>query len=130
MKKITNIEELMNTLEGSGYFGLRGASKHDIKVAKRGYLDCSLDLWDSRDCDYDEDAKVLNGTSAIGVNEYMDKSHIVKLYKEAKGYANNHHDTDVVYLLNDKRQEQGYDENEVVLGSNGYGADVVAIVEL
>ena len=48
----------------------------------------------------------------------------------ASGYAHNHHGTDIVLLIADKCSEAGADEGEIVLGSNGCGADVVAIVEI
>lgn len=131
MKTITTIEELMNELEnGSGYWGVRGASEHDIEVSDRGYLDCSLDLFDRRDCDYDEEAEMLNGTCAIGINSFMEEGTIEERYEQAMRYASNHHMTNVVYLLNDSNCEYGEDENEVILGSNGYGANIVAIVDI
>ena len=130
MKKITNIAELMEALEGTGYFGLRGASEHDLEIEDRGYLDCSLDLWDKRDCRYDEEAELLSGTSAINVNEYLDEAEVMTKYKTALSYATKHHGNSKVYLLNDKHAEYGDDEEEVVLGHDGYGADIVAVVEL
>lgn len=130
MKKITTVAELMDELTKSGYFGLRGASEHDIEIADRGYLDCSLDLFDRRDCDYDEDADLLSGTSAISVNDFMSEDELTARYNDALGYAQNHHGTNTVYLLSDDCKEYGEDENEVILGHNGYGADIVAIVEL
>lgn len=130
MREITTIEELMKVLEGNGCFGLRGASDHDLEVADRGYLDCSLDLWDSRECDFEDGVETLNGTSALGVNEYMSADEVLERYKGALGYATIHHTTKTVYLLNDTHQEYGVDENEVVLGHDGYGADIVAIVKL
>ena len=129
MKKITTIEKLMEALEGTGYFGLRGASEHDLEIEDRGYLDCSLDLWDKRDCNYDEEAELLSGTSAINVNEYLDEEEVMTKYKKALGYATNYHGNTKVYLLNDKHAEYGDDEEEVVLGHDGYGADIVAVVE-
>ena len=130
MKIITTIAELMEALEGTGYFGLRGASEHDLEVEDRGYLDCSLDLWDKRDCRYDEEAELLPGTSAINVSEYLDEEEIMAKYKKALGYATNHHGNNKVYLLNDKYAEYGDDDEEIVLGHGGYGADIVAVVEL
>lgn len=130
MTTITTLDELMAALEGTGYWGLRGASEHDVEVSDRGYLDCSLDLFDRRDCDYDDDAETLNGTSAISVNEYMSESEVMERYEQAKNYSEYHHGTNVVYLLNDKNSEYGEDENEVILGSNGCGADVIAIVDI
>ena len=131
MKKITSVEELIEILENnSGNFGLRGASEHDIEIADRGYLDCSLDTWGERDCPYDEDAEKLSGTSAIYVSNDLDTEEIVDRYQMAYGYAKNHHMTDTVYLISDSSYDWGIDENEIVLGHNGYGADVIAVIEL
>lgn len=131
MKKITTIEELIAEIENSrlNYLGLRGASEHDFEVEERGYLDCSLDLFDKRDCDYDVDAEKLPGTSAIGITEYMSSEKLMKCYKKAKGYSVNHHMTNTVYLIGDNNMDYGEDEDEVILGNN-YGADIIAIVEI
>ncbi len=128
---INSIDEIMSKLEGNGYFAFRGASEHDIEVADRGYLDRSLDLWDSRGISYDDEAELLNGTSRIGINSYMDKSEILKRFEMAKGYAKNHHGTNVVLLISDTTEDyEGADENEVILGHGGYGADVIAVVNI
>ena len=128
---INSIDEIMSKLEGNGYFAFRGASEHDIEVADRGYLDRSLDLWDSRGISYDDEAELLNGTSGIGINSYMDKSEILKRFEMAKGYAKNHHGTNVVLLISDTTEDyEGADENEVILGHGGYGADVIAVVNI
>lgn len=128
---INSIDEIMSKLEGNGYFAFRGASEHDIEVADRGYLDRSLDLWDSRGISYDDEAELLNGTSGIGINSYMDKSEILKRFEMAKGYAKNHHGTNVVLLISDSTEDyEGADEDEVILGHGGYGADVIAVVNI
>lgn len=139
MREITTVAELMEEIEnGHGAYGFRGASEYDLEhraeFEERGYLDCSFDLWDSRDCDYVEDTARLNGTSAIfagiGGDTWIDENKVKAAYDAALGYAHNHHFTDVVYLVKDKNFEYGEDESEVVLGHNGYGADIVAIVKL
>lgn len=133
MRKITTLEELMEVLEemAYNYYALRGASEHDLEIADRGYLDCSYDLCNRRDCDYDEDAEVLNGTCGIAIDDFMSLEALAERYEMAKGYSKNHHCTEgAVYLIADKNCESGEDENEVILGSNGYGADVIAIVAL
>lgn len=135
MKTITTIEGLMSELESGNYnyYGLRGASEHDIEIGGRGYLDCSFNLvvdCNTRDCEYKKGVERLSGSSAIQVDSYIDEVENIKSYNEAKGYANNHHHTDIVYLLGDSDSEYGEDENEIILGHNGYGADVVAIVKL
>lgn len=139
MKTITKIEELMEELENlHGVFGFRGASEYDVEhraeFEERGYLDCSFDLWDRRDCDYDSDAERLSGTSAIyggvGGSPWLDEEEIKNAYEKALGYAKNHHQTDLVYLIRDDFSKWGDDEHEIILGSDGYGADIVAIVEL
>lgn len=126
MKTITTIEELMQVLEEtSGNFGLRGATEHDVEIADRGYLDCSFDNWDGS-YDYENEEK-LSGTSAVCVTEYMSNSELQKRYNVAKSYATW---TDVVYLVSDENCELGSDDGEVVLGHNGYGADIIALVNL
>lgn len=76
MKKITTIDELMEVLESNeyNYYGLRGASEHDLEIMDRGYLDCSQDNWNERDCDWHDDAEMLQGTSCIGIdNVWLDQ---------------------------------------------------------
>lgn len=139
MKKITSLAELMEELgNGRGIYGFRGASEYDVEhraeFEERGYFDCSFDLWDSRDCEYIENTDRLNGTSAIfaaqGGDNWLDEEDVKAAYDVAFGYAHNHHFTDLVYLVKDDHSEFGEDEHEVVLGHNGYGADIVAVVEL
>ena len=133
MKKITTIAELIAEIENGAYnyYGMRGASAHDLEVMERGYLDCSQDNWDARDCEWHDDAEMLDGTSCIGIPETCPTAENVKrAYDEAAGYATNHHETGIVLLIADKSMEYGADDGEYVLGSNGCGADVVAIVEL
>lgn len=133
MKKITTIEELMEIINENkyNYYGLRGASEHDLEIMDRGYLDCSQDNWDERDCDWHDDAEMLQGTSCIGIdNVWLDQDQVKQAYETASGYAHNHHGTDIVLLIADKCSEAGADEGEIVLGNNGCGADVVAIVEI
>lgn len=124
MKKITTVGELMDVLDGDGYFGLRGASEHDIDIADRGYLDCSYDWVDNVMTD-----NQLNGTCAIGICDFLSADEITKRYKRALSYARAK-GTNTVYLLHEGDCEYGEDEHEVILGYNGYGADVIAIVEL
>lgn len=142
MKTITTIEELMKTIKENGNCGLRGASEHDLQLINDGcnYLDCSQDLYDDRDCDYDENASSLPGTSAIcaeiicGVGDEDNIANIKERLSEAKGYAEYHHQTDVVLLITGDNEEYGVDPNEVVLGyqygDNYDGAKILAKVEI
>lgn len=131
MKKM-NLEEVMEIMEQkAGFYGFRGASKHDLELLEDSeYLDASFDLWDERDCDYQEDAKKLNGTSAICITEYMDvDDELKRRYNYAKGYANNHHGTGVVLFVSSDHEEYGDDEHEVVLRCDfENGAKVIAEV--
>lgn len=130
MKKI-NLEQVMEIMEQqTGYFGFRGASRHDLEALKdREYLDASLDLWDERDCDYQENADKLNGTSAICITEYMDVDELKKIYDYAKGYADNHHGTGVVLFVYGDTCEYGDDDREVILRADfENGAKIIAEV--
>ena len=123
--KITNVEELMAELESGdyNYYGLRGAHEADLIRLDVGYLEPSY-VWIDGECT-DE---LLNGTSAIGVSENLSEKELLKRYKTARDvYA---FDTKVVLLVGDAVEEYGEDENEVILGSDGWGADIIAIVEL
>lgn len=146
MKEITTLEQLLNTIadeienkKGSYYFALRGATKHDLELiaAGRDYLDCSCDDWDDRDgCEYTESK--LDGTSSIKISndymwddEYYDADKMAAAYKAAMFYAKEYNGTNTVLLIGDKYcPRSGEDDNEIILGSNGYGADVVAIVNI
>lgn len=130
MKKMS-LNEVMEIMEQEmGNYGFRGASKHDLEVLQNSeYLDASLDLWDERDCDYQEDADKLNGTSAISITEYMDMDELKKWYDYAKGYADNHHETGVVLFVYGDDSDCGTDDHEVVLKCDfESGAKVVAEV--
>lgn len=126
-----NLEQVMEIMEReTGSYGFRGASKHDLELLENGeYLDASLDLWDERDCDYQEDAERLNGTSAICITEYMDAEELRGRYNYTRGYADNHHGTGVVLFVAGDHEEYGDDEHEVVLRCDFEdGAKVVAEV--
>ena len=127
MKTITTIAELMEILEsGSKYYGLRKATEHDEEIMERGYLDCSIDMFDDEYADYSEDCELLGGTSAIGISDALDEDEIIDRYNALnKTYIGK-----TILLISDRHMDYGSDDNEVVLGSNGYGADVEAIVEL
>lgn len=128
-----NLEEVLELMEQkTTNYGFRGATKRDLELIKSGeYLDASLDLWDSRDCNYDENADKMNGTSAICITEYMDFDELKKAYEYAKGYADNHHGTGVVLLISGDYSDYGDDEDEVILRSEfEEGAQVIAFVEL
>lgn len=126
MKKITSIAEFMHELEtgGHAYYGLRAATHHDLDNIERGYLDCSFDWVDGEKTDHQ-----LDGTCAIGICDSLSESEIMRRYKRLSMY-NAAHGTGTTLLVADGGCEYGEDEDEVILGSNGYGADVVAIVEL
>lgn len=126
MMTITSINALMEIIENGEYnhYGLRGAHESDIANIERGYLDCSF-FWSDHIAEEDEEQ--LNGTCAIDVHEYLDQSEILRRYVSARdGYSPIH----TVLLIADNNYEYGYDENEVILGNNGFGADVIAIVKI
>lgn len=124
MREITSINELMEELESGNYnyYGLRGAHDSDLEKLDRGYLDRSY--WWERDTPTDE---LLDGTCALGVSDSLTEEQVEERYTTARDiYA----ESGVVLLIADSRQEYGADADEVILGSNGYGADVVAVVRL
>ena len=126
MKKITTIEELMETLESHeyNYYGLRGATNHDVANIERGYLDCSFNWEDGEKTD-----EQLGGTCALSVGDFLSEKEIMKRYNRLAMYTAQH-GTDTILLIADVNCEYGEDEDEVILGSNGCGADVIAIVEI
>lgn len=126
MKKITTIEELMEILESGeyNYYGLRGATNHDVANIERGYLDCSYNWIDGEKTD-----EQLDGTCALSVGDFLNEKEIMRRYNRLAMYTAQH-GTSTILLIADNNQEYGEDEDEVVLGSNGCGADVVAIVEI
>lgn len=126
MKKITTIEELIEILESGeyNYYGLRCATNHDVENIERGYLDCSYNWIDGEKTD-----EQLNGTCALSVGDFLNEKEIMRRYNRLAMYTSQH-GTSTILLIADNNQEYGEDENEVILGSNGYGADVVAIVEI
>lgn len=126
MTTITTIEELMEVLESGryNYYGLRGATNHDIENIERGYLECSYN-WE-----YGEKTdEQLDGTCAVSVGDFLSQKEIMRRYNRMGRYTAQH-GTNTVLLIADSNCEYGEDEDEVILGSNGYGADVVAIVEI
>lgn len=123
---ITTMSELMDILESGkyNYYGLRGATNHDVENINRGYLDCSYNWIDGEKTD-----DPLDGTCALSIGDFLTENEIIKRYNRCAMY-NASHGTNIVLLIADNSQTYGEDENEVILGSNGYGADVVAIVDI
>lgn len=121
---ITTVSELIDTMmvHDYNYYGLRGAYPEDMNDISRGYLDCSS-VWE--DGDYFDEK--LNGTCAVGINEDLSESELIRRYNTA---LNVYSRTGDVLLIADYNETYGDDENEVILGNHGYGADVVAIVRL
>lgn len=121
---ITTISELIDAMmvNDYNYYGLRGAYPEDMDNLSRGYLDCSS-VWE--DGDYLDEK--LNGTCAVGINEDLSEAELIRRYNTA---LNVYSRTGDVLLIADYNETYGDDENEVILGNHGYGADVVAIVRL
>ena len=124
MREITSISELMAELESGNYnyYGLRGAYDTDLDKLDRGYLDRSY-IWE----DGEQTEEQLSGTCALGVCDNLTEQQIMDRYATAR---NRYSENGTVLLIADKNQEYGNDENEVILGGMGCGADVVAIVRM
>lgn len=126
MREITTIEELMEEIEHGNYngYGLRKATDHDMELINKGrtYLDVSYDAFDNETY-FDSP---LNGTCAIAVYDFMNKSELRKRYEQ----VDNVYFGDTILLIADDDCECGNDDNEVILGSNGYGANIVAVVRI
>lgn len=126
MKKITSIKELLEALESGNYnyYGLRMTTDHDEELISKGaeYLDPSLDAFEGSETE----GEALSGTSALGVHDFMSECELENRLKDLKTYYAGHR----IILIADSRQEYGTDFDEVVLGHNGYGADIVAEVEI
>ncbi len=125
MKEYANIKDLMAEIEKSnfGYYGFRNTTEKDIEIIESGrdYLDVSHD-WIDNVCTEDE----LSGTSAIYIDSEMNPEEIKSRYEQClQCYCGN-----TIILIADNAAEWGEDENEVLLGSNGYGAYVIGYVKL
>ena len=125
LNNLTSVEEIMDVLESGkyNYYGFRNATDHDIKLINKGqeYLDPSFDWTDNV-----RSKNKLDGTSAIEITEYMSDADIQKKYKQTlNGYTGN-----TILLIGDKHGTYGEDDGEIILGSNGYGADVIALIKL
>ena len=127
MMTITSINELMSIIEEGkyNYYGIRGASESDMVNLGRGYLDCSYD-WN----DNESTGEQLGGTCALGINEYTSEEKAAKICKRALNMYAKRNGTNTVLLIADNGQEYGNDDGEVILGSNGFGADVIAIINI
>lgn len=125
MKEYNSVEELMNELAESNYnyYGLRNATEHDLEVIETGrtYLDASHDWIDG-----DDTGEELNGSCAIYVDGEMSAETIENRYNQCL----NDYCGETIILIADSRSEWGNDENEIILGSNGCGADVIGYVRL
>ena len=122
---ITSIDELLDILESGkyNYYGLRGAHPEDMQYLDRGYLEPSY-VWEDNSSTED----VLPGTSAVGISDSLSEAEIMNRYNMCKTVYN--FGADTVLLLGSSQMDYGEDDNEVILGDNGYGADVIAIVEI
>lgn len=130
MKEFTTIEQIMEELESVnyGYYGFRSANEHDLEIIESGrnYLDVSH-VW----VDGDDTGEELSGSCAIYIDECMDNAQIKDRYKQCYSYYQMLPNSKrVILLIADKNSEWGTDENEIILGSNGCGADIIGIVRL
>lgn len=135
MREFKTAQEIVDYMEANfAQYGVRGASERDEQANynEGDFMGFSLDLCDERDCEYDEDAEELDGTCAIGINQMMYDDDVAKAVEMARGYAGNHHCTNIVYLICGKDSEYGADEQEVIINNSditGYrGAQVVGVV--
>lgn len=125
VRHITTMDELMDILESGEYiyYGLRGASKHDLNDAQtKGYLKKSHDWIDGTRTD-----DVLDGTCAVWVGDFISDSEIRNRFNRVKRLYS--YSTTTVLLIAGNEEEYGEDEDEVIISANGAGADVVAIVD-
>ncbi|MFA5307450.1 MAG: hypothetical protein WC365_08435 [Candidatus Babeliales bacterium] len=127
MSKNISLDQLTEILDGKGYFGLRGLSGVYGKTEYQDgeILECSIDDWDSRGVEYNPELDRLSGTSAIGVNEYMNDSEIMKMYQKALNYS----DCGKVILINGDVETAGCDEHETIISYKGDGAKFLGCIE-
>lgn len=123
MIKVKTIEEIRELMEKENYCGFRNLTDADIERIESGetYLECSHD-WD----DGEMLEELLPGTSAVYVSDDMEDEEIIDRYNQSL----NCYYGEVIALIGDRISEWGNDENEIIIGANGYGANVLAIVEL
>lgn len=125
IEHISTMKELMDILESGkyNYYGFRGASRHDIRNAlSSGYLERSNDWIDGVQTD-----NVLDGTCAVSVGDFLSDSEIRNRFNRVKRVYS--YSTKTVLLVAGDSEDYGEDEDEVIISDNGYGADVVAIVD-
>lgn len=121
---VADIAEVANILEKSeyNYYGFRNATNRDLKAVNsgRGYLDPSYEWVDNEITD-----TLLGGTSAIFISSDMSEDELYRRYMQClNGYKG-----DTVLLIADSDSEWGEDDNEIILGHSGYGADFICFVE-
>lgn len=124
IRHISTIDELTEILESGeyAYYGLRGATKHDINSARlNGYLGKSHNWIDGTRTD-----EVLDGTCAIYVGDFLSEAEIVHRYNLTKKYL---YSTSTILLIAGDEADYGEDEHEVIISDDGYGADVIAVVD-
>ena len=125
MKTITSIEQLISALENGEYYyyGLRKASDADLEVIESGETELSRShVWDCGDMT-DE---LLPGTCAIYVDRDMSADEIAYRYD----HVVRTYDGDTILLIADNDSSWGEDDDEIILGTERYGADAVAIVKI
>lgn len=130
MRVFKTAEEILHEIEKRhyNYYGLRSLTDHDINImdSERTYLDVSHVWYDGVDTGED-----LPGTCAVYISDDMDETEITHRYDRC--YHTYQHITEydrVIALIADNRSEWGEDEDEIILGSDGYGADIIGIVNL
>ena len=125
LETFTSIEQVISAMKNNryNYYGFRNATDHDLEVIKSGrdYLDASHDWVDGEDTEEN-----LDGSCAIYIDKDMDEQEIKDRYDQCLyGYWG-----DDIILIADNRSEWGSDDSEIILGSNGRGADVIGFVNL
>lgn len=125
MKTITSIEQLIDALENGEYYyyGLRKASDADLEVIESGETELNRSHnWD----EFGMSDDLLPGTCAIYVDRDMNADEIARRYD----HVAHTYDGDTILLIADDNSSWGDDDNEIILGTERYGADAVAIVKI
>lgn len=124
-KNFTSIEDIISELDKAeyNYYGFRNATEHDLEILDSGrtYLDASHEWIDNEDTEEN-----LGGSCALHISDEMSPYKIKQRYDQC---LNTYYGNTILFIA-DNNSEWGNDENEIILGSNGYGADVLGFVKL
>ena len=113
-----NVAEIMDLIEGRGYFGVRGISNREIEYLTHGAV--LPNSWSHLD---DMEETELGGLSTISISSLMYDGEVISCIETALTYS----DCGRVILVNGDSEEQGGDPGESIISNARFILEIAIV---